>query len=138
MLNISVLQGRITADPELRQTPQGTSVCAFTIAVERSYCRQGEERQADFINIVAWRGTAEFVCKYFQKGQMIAVYGPIQTRRYKDKDGNNRTAFEVVASEVHFSGSKPNSAASAQPAEVSTPAASDDFISVDCPEDIPF
>lgn len=138
MLNISILQGRLTTDPELKTTQSGVSVTSFTIAVERSFVRQGEERQADFINIVAWRGTAEFICKYFAKGQMIAVYGPIQTRKYQDRGGNNRTAFEVVAVEAHFCGSKSNSTAQSQPAQVSTPAANDDFISVDCPEDIPF
>jgi single-strand DNA-binding protein len=101
MLNVVVLTGRLTADPELKTTNNGTSVCSFTIAVERRY-KQGEERQADFINIVAWRSSAEFVSKYFKKGQMIAVEGAIQTRRYQDKDGNNRTAFEVLANNVQF------------------------------------
>lgn len=101
MLNVVVLSGRLTADPELKTTNNGISVCGFTIAVERRY-RQGEERQADFINIVAWRSSAEFLSKYFKRGQMIAVRGAIQTRRYQDKDGNNRTAFEVVADDVQF------------------------------------
>ena len=101
MLNVVVLSGRLTADPELKTTQNGVSVCSFSIAVERRY-RQGEERQADFINIVTWRSSAEFVSKYFKKGQMIAVRGAIQTRRYQDKDGNNRTAFEVVADDVQF------------------------------------
>ena len=105
MLNVVVLSGRLTAEPELKTTQNGVSVCSFSIAVERRY-RQGEEKQADFINIVAWRSSAEFVSKYFKKGQMIAIRGAIQTRRYQDKDGNNRTAFEVVADEVHFSESK--------------------------------
>lgn len=101
MLNVVVLSGRLTADPELKTTSNGVSVCSFTIAVERRY-KQDEERQADFINIVTWRSSAEFVSKYFKKGQMIAVRGAIQTRRYQDKDGNNRTAFEVVADDVQF------------------------------------
>ena len=101
MLNVVVLSGRITADPELKTTQNGVSVCSFTIAVERRY-KQGEERQADFINIVTWRSSAEFVSKYFKKGSMIAVRGAIQTRRYQDRDGNNRTAFEVVADDVQF------------------------------------
>ena len=101
MLNVVVLTGRLTADPELKSTSNGVSVCSFTIAVDRRY-KQGEERQADFINIVAWRSSAEFVSKYFKKGQMIAVEGAIQTRRYQDKDGNNRTAFEVLANNVQF------------------------------------
>lgn len=101
MLNVVVLSGRLTADPELKTTQNGVSVCSFSIAVERRY-RQGEERQADFINIVTWRSSAEFVSKYFKKGQMIAIRGSIQTRRYQDKDGNNRTAFDVVADDVQF------------------------------------
>ena len=105
MFNLVVLTGRLTADPELKTTPNGVSVCSFSIAVERKY-RQGEDRQADFINIVAWRGTAEFVSKYFNKGSMIGIEGAIQTRKYQDKDGNNRTAFEVVANNAHFVESK--------------------------------
>ena len=101
MLNVVVLSGRLTADPELKTTQNGVSVCSFSIAVERRY-RQGEERQADFINIVTWRSSAEFVSKYFKKGQMIAIRGSIQTRRYQDKEGNNRTAFDVVADDVQF------------------------------------
>ena len=101
MFNLVVLTGRLTADPELKTTPNGVSVTTFSIAVERRY-RQGEERQADFINIVAWRSSAEFICKYFKKGSMIGIEGYIQTRKYQDKDGNNRTAFEVVANNVQF------------------------------------
>ena len=105
MFNLVVLTGRLTADVELKTTPSGVSVCSFTIAVERRF-KQGEERQADFVNIVAWRQTAEFVSKYFSKGSMIGIEGSIQTRRYQDKDGNNRTAFEVVANNVQFIESK--------------------------------
>lgn len=101
MLNVVILTGRLTADPELKTTENGVSVCSFSIAVERRY-KQGEERQADFINVVAWRTSAEFVSKYFGKGSMIAIRGAIQTRKYTDKDGNKRTAFEVVADEVQF------------------------------------
>lgn len=101
MFNLVVLTGRLTTDPELKTTPNGVSVCSFSIAVERRY-KQGEERQADFINIVAWRGSAEFICKYFKKGSMIGIEGSIQTRKYQDRDGNNRTAFEVVANNVQF------------------------------------
>ena len=106
MLNVVALMGRLVADPELRHTPQGVSVTTFTIAVDRSYARPGEQRQADFIDIVCWRGTADFVCKYFQKGSMIAIDGSIQTRTYQDKNGNNRKAFEIVANNVHFAGAK--------------------------------
>ena len=105
MFNIAILTGRLTQNPELKTTPNGVSVCSFSIAVERPY-RQGEDRQADFINIVSWRSTAEFVAKYFSKGSLIGIEGAIQTRRYQDKDGNNRTAFEVVANNVQFVESK--------------------------------
>ena len=101
MFNVVILTGRITADVELKSTPTGISVCNFTIAVERRY-KQGEERQADFINIQAWRHTAEFISKNFQKGSLIGIEGAIQTRKYTDKDGNPRTAFEVVADDVQF------------------------------------
>lgn len=106
MINNVVLMGRICQYPELKTTNTGLSVASFSLAVDRSYVRAGEERQADFINIVAWRGTAEFIAKYFQKGSMIAVQGSIQTRNYEDKQGNKRTAFEVVASNVSFCGGK--------------------------------
>ena len=97
MLNAVCLMGRLTRDPELRTTASGVSVTSFTLAVERAYVKQGEDRQADFIDVVAWRNTADFVCKYFHKGQLIAVQGSIQTRTYTDKDGNKRKAVEVVA-----------------------------------------
>lgn len=104
-INITVLTGRLTSDVELKTTQNGVSVCSFSIAVDRKY-KQGEDRQADFINIVAWRGTAEFVSKYFSKGSAIGIEGSIQTRNYTDKNGNNRTAFEIVANNVHFIDSK--------------------------------
>lgn len=106
MINRAILVGRLTADPELKYTPSNVAVTSFSVAVERSYQKQGEERQTDFINIVAWRTTAEFVCKYFKKGNMIAVDGSIQTRSYTDKQGNKRTAFEIVADNVSFCESK--------------------------------
>lgn len=106
MLNVVALNGRLVADPELKTTQNGTNVCSFRIAVDRSFTRQGEERKADFIDVTAWRQTAEFVSKYFQKGSMIAVEGSLQTRRYQDKNGNNRTATEVLAAEVGFCGPK--------------------------------
>ena len=106
MLNVVAIMGRLVADPELRTTQQGTNVCTFRIACERSFAKQGEQRQADFIEIVAWRKQADFVCKYFQKGSMIAIDGSLQTRQYQDKQGNNRTAVEVVASNISFAGAK--------------------------------
>lgn len=102
MLNVAVLMGRLVADPELRQTPNGVSVTSFTLAVDRSYVKSGQERQTDFIDVVCWRGLADHVCKYFHKGQLVAVQGPIQTRTYTDKDGIKHKAFEIVASNVHF------------------------------------
>lgn len=107
MLNVVAIMGRLVADPELRTTTQGHSVCSFRIACDRSYVQQGQERQADFIDIVAWRHQADFVSKYFQKGSMIAVEGSLQTRNYQDKNGNNRTAVEVVANNISFAGAKP-------------------------------
>lgn len=106
MLNIVALMGRLTHTPELKTTQNGTSVCSFSIAVDRTYTPKGEERKADFIDIVAWRQTAEFICKYFQKGSMIAIDGSIQTRSYQDKQGSNRTKVEVLANNVSFCGSK--------------------------------
>ncbi len=107
MLNVVVLMGRLVADPELRRTQNDTAVCSFRIAVDRNFVSKSSgERQTDFIDVVAWRGTGEFVSRYFTKGQMIAVTGSIQTRSYEDKQGNRRTAVEVVADNVSFTGSK--------------------------------
>ena len=106
MLNVVALMGRLVYDPELKTTPSGINVGSFRIAVDRSFTRKGEERKADFIDVTAWRQTAEFVSKYFQKGSMIAVEGSLQTRQYQDKNGNNRTATEVLASQVSFCGGK--------------------------------
>lgn len=119
MFNLVVLTGRLTADPELKTTSNGTSVVSFSIAVDRRY-RAGEERQTDFINIVAWRSSAEFISKYFKKGSLIGIEGSIQTRRYTDKNGNNRTAFEVIANNVQFVESKRDgSATGSEPASFS-------------------
>lgn len=107
MLNKVILMGRLTRDPELRYTQSNIPVASFTIAVDRSF-RSGDEKQTDFINIVAWRNTAEFVSKWFSKGQMVAVSGRLQVRSYNDRDGNNRTATEVVADECFFAESKRN------------------------------
>ncbi len=108
-LNKIMLVGRLTADPELKTTPSGISVTNFTLAVDRGYAKQGEEKQTDFIYIVCWRNQAEFVSKYFRKGSGIYVCGSLQIRNWKDKDGNNRTTAEVVADEVKFAESKKNS-----------------------------
>lgn len=155
MLNIAVLMGRLVADPELRHTTSGIPTCTFRIAVDRNFVRQGEERKADFIDIVTWRQTAEFVCKYFHKGSLIAVNGTIQTRNYEDKTGAKRYAFEVVADNVSFTGEKsgaPSSgyapaAPSSAPADSYRPApapasfssgSADDFAVIDDNEDLPF
>lgn len=108
MLNNVSLMGRLTATPELKYTPSNIAVTSFSIAVDRNYGK-GEDRQTDFINIVCWRATAEFVCRYFQKGSMIALTGSIQTRSYNDKEGNKRTAVEVLADHVFFGESKKSS-----------------------------
>ena len=106
MFNLVVLTGRLTADAELRYTSNDVPVCSFTIAVDRRH-KVGEDKQTDFINLVAWRQTAEFVSKHFKKGSMIGIEGSIQTRKYVDKDtGKNRTAFEVVVNNAQFVESK--------------------------------
>lgn len=120
MLNVVATMGRLVADPELRTTPAGYSVCSFRIACDRSYVQQGQERQADFIDIVAWRQQADFVSKYFKKGSMIAIEGSLQTRQYQDKNGNNRTAVEVVANNISFAGAKRQDAQSAPSYEQQT------------------
>ena len=106
MLNSVCLMGRLTADPELKSTQSGVSVCNFRIAVDRTYTPKGQEKQTDFINIVTWRSTAEFVSRYFRKGQLVAVQGSIQTSQYTDRDGNRRYATEVVADNVYFGDSR--------------------------------
>lgn len=109
MLNNVVLMGRLVADPELRHTPTNLPVTTLTIAVDRRYVKQGAERETDFIDVVAWRNTAEFITRYFHKGSMIAITGSIQTRMYTDKNNNKRKAFEVLAENVYFCGSKRDS-----------------------------
>ena len=104
MINCINIMGRLTDTPELKVTNSGTNVTTFTVAVDRQYSKG--EKQTDFIPVTAWRGTAEFISKWFSKGQMIAVQGSLQTRKYQDKDGHNRTAFEVVAEQVSFCGDK--------------------------------
>lgn len=115
MINKAILMGRMVATPELRSTQSGVPVTQFTLAVDREYVKSGEERKCDFIVCVAWRNTAEFITKYFQKGSMIAVVGEIQSRNYEDKNGNKRTAIEVIVTDASFCGSKNDS--SAKPSE---------------------
>ena len=106
--NKAILMGRLTAAPELKQSSNGTYVTSFTLAVDRKY-NKGEEKKCDFISVVAWRQTAEFICKYFDKGQAMLVCGEIQTRSWEDSNGNKRYATEVVASEVSFCEAKKDS-----------------------------
>lgn len=106
MLNKIVLMGRLTRDPELRQTQSGNSVVSFTLACDRDFAAQGAEKETDFVDIVAWRGTAEFVSKYFSKGRMAVVSGRLQIRNWEDKDGNKRKTAEIVAESVYFGDSK--------------------------------
>ena len=107
MLNKAILMGRLTRDPELRYTPNGNvPVVTFTLAVDRNYSGNGRERQTDFIDIVAWRRQAEFVSQWFTKGMMAIVVGSIQSRRWQDKNGNNRTSIEVVAEDIQFGETK--------------------------------
>lgn len=154
MLNVVALMGRLVRDPELKTTQSGNSVCTFSIACDRSYTAKDEERKADFFTITAWRQTAEFICKYFQKGSLIAIEGSLQTRQYQDKNCNNRTATEVLASRVSFAGSKASGSASAQSSEQQTEnyaqnanasqnaqqaaSGSDDFSVIDDSDDLPF
>ena len=104
MLNVVVLNGRLTSDPELKYTPSNVAVTNFSLAVDRAF--SGKEKVTDFISIVAWRSTAEFVSRYFQKGQLVAVQGSLQVREYTDKDGNRRRVYEVLADQVHFAEAK--------------------------------
>lgn len=152
MLNVVAIMGRLVADPELRTTPAGLSVCRFRIACDRSYVQQGQQRQADFIDIVAWRQQADFVSKYFQKGSMIAIEGSLQTRNYQDENGNNSTAVEVVANNISFAGAKRQDAQSVPSYEQQTishvqqakaqtgfaQGSADDFAVISDNDDLPF
>lgn len=136
MINSVVIMGRLTADPELKTTNSGLSVTRFTVAVDRQY-QKDKEKKADFINVVAWRQTAEFVSRYFSKGSMIAVDGRIQTDKYKDKNGNSRTSFQIVADSVSFCGSKKESGGTYTDINVKRQDKMDDF-DPDSDDDLPF
>lgn len=144
MINSVVIMGRLTFDPELRTTPSGVSVVQFQVAVDRNFQRQGEEKKTDFIDVTAWRQTAEFISRYFRKGSMIAVEGSIQTDNFTDNSGNKRKSVRVVANNVSFCGSKAESAvntnpAYSQPAPSYASADNSDFEEiVDDDEDLPF
>lgn len=113
MLNHIVIMGRLTRDPELRRTASGIAMASFTLAVDRDYSGQSGERETDFIDVVAWRNTAEFVSKYFAKGRMAVVSGRLQIRPWTDKDGNKRRSAEVIADSIYFGDSRRDSADSA-------------------------
>ena len=159
MLNVVAIMGRLAADPQLRQTTTGKNVASFRIACDRGRRDANGQSQADWLDVVAWDRTAEFVCKYFQKGSLIAIDGRLQSRQYQDKNGNNRTAVEVVANNISFAGPKSsnqgggasyqNSAPAYQNAAPARPAAveaapsysagsADDFAVIDDSDDLPF
>jgi len=151
MYNRIILVGRLVADPELRQTPNGTNVTSFAIAVDRAFSSRDGERQTDFIDVVAWRQTAEFICRYFNKGKVILVEGSLQTRTYTDKNDQKRKAWEVVADNARFVGSKSESEGSGgrsfapAPQETAAPAPAysagsvEDFAEIDDDDgDLPF
>lgn len=145
MINTVALTGRLTADPELKHTSNGIAVVSFCVAVNRRF----KDQQADFINCVAWRQTAEFICKYFVKGQMIGLEGSIQTRNYTDQDGNKRNATEVLVENASFCESKKNESNSRPSPSAAVPAAaapspgyssgsSEDFEEITSDDDLPF
>ena len=144
MINSAVLMGRLTYEPALRATPSGVSVIRFQIACDRQFQAKGEERKTDFIDVTAWRQTAEFISRYFHKGSMIAVEGSIQTENFTDKDGSKRKSVQVVANNVSFCGSKTeNDTASDtpfhQPAPSYAEADESDFEEIaDDDDDLPF
>ena len=145
MINTVALTGRLTADPELKHTSNGIAVVSFCVAVNRRF----KDQQADFINCVAWRQTAEFICKYFVKGQMIGLEGSIQTRNYTDQDVNKRNATEVLVENASFceskkseSNSRPSPSAAAPAAAAPSPGyfsgSSEDFEEITPDDDLPF
>lgn len=131
MLNKAILMGRMTADPELQHTQSNIPVTSFTLAVDRAYSKD-REKITDFIEVVAWRSTAEFAFKYFRKGQLVAVCGSIQTRTWEDKQGGKRKAVEVVADEVHFAEPK-------RDARAAEPVTADEFMDLSADDgNLPF
>ncbi len=147
MLNVIAVMGRLVADPELRKTPNGISTTRFTIACDRSYVKSGSERQTDFFDIVAWRSTAEFICKYFKKGQLVAIDGSLQTHNYEDREGIKRKAYEIVVNNANFAESKRSAGGdtdgsferrSSPETSSFSAGAPEDFAVVDESEDLPF
>lgn len=139
MLNNICVMGRLVADPELRKTTNGVSTTTFTIACERSIAGKDGKRATDFFDIVCWRQTAEFACRYFRKGQLIAVNGTLQTRTYQDKQGNNRKVFEIVADNLHFAEGKKDTGHTVATDEIADDIpASDGFAPIPDEPDLPF
>ena len=139
MYNKVIMMGRLTRDPELKTTPSGVSVCTFSIAVDRRYQNKGEEKKADFFNIVAWRQSGEFVSRYFKKGSMILVEGELQTRSYTNKDGQNVNVVEIIAERVSFTGEKAASNTQSEaPAYVPQGTPSEPDYSAAASDDYPF
>lgn len=140
MLNRISIHGRLTADPEFRETQSGVSCCNFTVAVDRNFAKQGEEKQTDFFRCVAWRSTAEFINKFFSKGKEIVLCGSMQMDNYTDKDGNKRTAWNLMVDNAEFCGGKESSGAGKANANIETeirPSASIGLEEID-DEDLPF
>lgn len=140
MFNKWIGIGRLTRDPEVKQTQSGLSVCSFTIAVDRPYSKD-REKQADFINCVAWRERADFIGKYFEKGKPILVEGSIQTRQYTDKNNQKRTAVEVVADNCRFVESKKDSEQVSRPSQKAAdvrPSGGQDFEEIEDDDSLPF
>ena len=117
MLNHIVVMGRLTRDPELRKTPAGISVTSFSVAVDRDFAQQDGQKETDFIDVVAWRNTAEFAAKYFTKGRMAVVSGRLQIRNWEDKEGNKRRTAEILAENIYFGDSKKDDAANSTSAQ---------------------
>jgi single-strand DNA-binding protein len=137
-MNKAILLGRLTRDPELRYTSANNiPVCSFTLAVNRRFSRQGEERQADFIPIVAWSKLAEFCAKYFQKGQQVSIVGRIQVRSWDDNEGKRRYTTEVIAEEAYFADSKRDSNVSSKPQDDIDSSQEDGFYTLD-DDELPF
>lgn len=138
MLNHITIHGRLTADPEIKQTQSGVSVCNITVAVDRSYIK-GEEKQTDFFTVVCWRGLADMVSKFFKKGKEIVVSGEMQSRKWQDNEGNNRIVWEILASGVDFCGSKTETNANANyPTPNFTTSNVPNFEEIKTDEDLPF
>ena len=140
MLNRIILMGRLTRDPELRRTQSGTAVTSFTLAVDRDFKSQDGEKATDFIDVVAWRNTAEFVSKYFTKGRMAIVEGRLQIRDWTDQNGNKRKAAEVITDNVNFGDSKYSGSSTVQQDSFDSQndSVSQDFAEIGEDDDLPF